>query len=415
MMLVPSKNAQMRYIPFFGTAGGAEPPEGPHELLPSGTPIKFGWSCDVSRDGSTVAIGDNDAEGGSGRVHIFTDPDEDGSWPEEEVLDPPTGEGDIAFGYNVALSADGNILAVTSVRENVLGYGVIHIYDRSGSSWSHTQTIEFDYFTDRSWNVNPQCEALCLDDSGDRLFMGSSTASTDLFGTGYAVCFKRTTGTYAIEHEEGIDEPTAFNGWGFTIDVNGAGDTWAISEHFFDGVGRITVNTRSGTTWSVEDTLTYAEAGSPAGGGYPYKVCLSADGDTLVAVNQLGDYSVSFTRSGTTWTKADDFDSSNNSGNATGLTPLPDRAAAIDSNATKLVFGDVNVDSGDGTVCQFTGSSAVFTEGSPEPFPDDASASAPNWGNAVAMPGSGAFFVGTAPFAKDEGGITTGRAWVIYP
>jgi hypothetical protein len=103
----------------------------------------FGYSLALSRDGNRLAVGaafedsdatgvhaggptqanDNDGSPGSGAVYLFTRTGLH-TWPQEAYVKASnTGEND-EFGSSVALSADGNVLAVGATFEGSLAVGV---------------------------------------------------------------------------------------------------------------------------------------------------------------------------------------------------------------------------------------------------------------------------------------------------
>lgn len=71
---------------------------------------EFGYSVSLSDDGSTLAVGARYESGGSGAVHVFRRTG--GSWTETALLEASNADDGDAFGYSVSLSDDGNALAV---------------------------------------------------------------------------------------------------------------------------------------------------------------------------------------------------------------------------------------------------------------------------------------------------------------
>ncbi|RZJ25019.1 MAG: hypothetical protein EOO54_07625 [Haliea sp.] len=123
----------------------------------------FGWNLALSGDGTTLAVGAwgedsnatgvagdqaNNASGDSGAVYVFV---RSGlAWPQQAYMKASnTGAGD-HFGHGVALSEDGNTLAVGVVYEdsNATGFGgdqannaasdagAVYLFNRSGTSWT---------------------------------------------------------------------------------------------------------------------------------------------------------------------------------------------------------------------------------------------------------------------------------------
>lgn len=386
----------MRYLAFRGAGGGGTTPTGDHELYPDGTPLKYGHSCDASRDGSTVAISDQEYE----KVWIFTDPDADGSWPLQETISSP----DTAltlFGSGVGLSADGNILAVTAQYSASPNGGAICIYDRSGGVWTHTETLDLPTDT-RTWLLPPYCTGPVFSDDGSRLFAGDPDALDDSFNSGIGFTWLRSGGAYTME-EILYPGVTGFEGLGLTTDTDSTGTYTAISKQY---AGFMTVRKRTGTSWADEQDIYDSFT--------PTKVMLTADGATLVIINYLGTGNTTHTRSGTTWTNVDTFDIAASIGS--GLqTTWPNRIADLSSDGSVMVIGahaaTVSGNTMAGKLIPFSGSAAVYTEGTEMTMPGGAVTNA-EFGFACALPGDGSFVVVTAPGATGVGG--TGRAWIIY-
>ncbi|HBC3995812.1 TPA: hypothetical protein KD875_002473, partial [Vibrio cholerae] len=98
----------------------------------------FGHSVALSSDGNTLAVGagseasdgtgvnsghqDNNNAAWSGAVYLFRY--SASTWAQEAYIKASNTEGGDGFGYSVALSSDGNTLAVSTVSESSNGIGV---------------------------------------------------------------------------------------------------------------------------------------------------------------------------------------------------------------------------------------------------------------------------------------------------
>lgn len=125
---------------------------------------EFGEQVAISSDGSTLAVGapfdDGDTSSTfenpntnaslSGTAYVFVTTDRV-QWLRQAYLKAPNGEAEDAFGIAVALSADGNTLAIGAFGEdgdatstldddndNHEGAGAVYVYTRSALSWSAT-------------------------------------------------------------------------------------------------------------------------------------------------------------------------------------------------------------------------------------------------------------------------------------
>lgn len=129
----------------------------------------FGWSVSVSSDGAQVAVGahlkDDEEFEDSGSAYIFRRSPE-GEWSRESVFRAPNADTDDRFGYNVALSGAGDVLAIGAYREDgsVGGFqgdqtsngavdsGAVYLYERVAGAWTGPRYLkapipsETDYF-----------------------------------------------------------------------------------------------------------------------------------------------------------------------------------------------------------------------------------------------------------------------------
>lgn len=210
----------------------------------------FGGAVALSADGKTLAVGAlyDDVSGNTdqGSVTVFGRSGK--SWIEEKVLVTENGSAEDWFGYSVALSADGNTLAIGAVYADVNGNkdeGAVSVFARSGGAWSLQKTVNI-----------------------------SSGIAGDLFG--YAVALSADGSTLAVG---------------------------AISDDVGANVdqGSVSVFARTGTAWKEQQVITLDNGA--ASGNFGWSVSLSTDGNTLAAggPNQGAGRAAVFTRSGGTW------------------------------------------------------------------------------------------------------------------
>ena len=91
----------------------------------------FGHDCDLSADGSTLAVGANNGSNGPGYVQIYKYQSSD--WVLQNTFTGTSGE---LFGSNIDLNSDGTILAVASPQSNSSSNGKIDIYEFTSNTWS---------------------------------------------------------------------------------------------------------------------------------------------------------------------------------------------------------------------------------------------------------------------------------------
>jgi hypothetical protein len=227
----------------------------------------FGIAVSVSGDGSTVAVGalnedgggtgisplTNEAAANAGAVYVYVRAGS--TWAQQAYLKAHnTGAGD-QLGASVALSADGNTLVTGAPAEDgsgrelnpasdeaANGAGAVYVFSRSGTTWSHQAYVK-----------------------------AFNTGAGDQFGTSVAVSGDGNTLLVGAPGEDGSAAPTP-----------------PRSDEAASGAGAAYAYTRSGTSWTFSALLKAGNAG--AGDLYGRYVSISGDGRTLAvgAPNESG-------------------------------------------------------------------------------------------------------------------------------
>ena len=118
----------------------------------------FGFNIALSSDGNILAIGapinSNNVEVSSGYVQVFTN--QNGVWTQigQDIIGEE--QGDI-FGFNVALSSDGNILAIGATQNNNqtdVNSGYVRIFDLSALlSIEENNQLQFELFPNPATDI----------------------------------------------------------------------------------------------------------------------------------------------------------------------------------------------------------------------------------------------------------------------
>jgi hypothetical protein len=100
----------------------------------------FGGAVALSADGKTLAVGAlyDDVSGNADQGSVTVYGRSGKSWVEEKVLVAENGSAEDWFGYSVAVSTDGNTLAIGAVYADVNGNkdeGAVSVFARSGGAW----------------------------------------------------------------------------------------------------------------------------------------------------------------------------------------------------------------------------------------------------------------------------------------
>jgi hypothetical protein len=260
----------------------------------------FGFAVALSADGNTAVVGGPDDDGGAGAAWVFTR--SGGAWTQQGPKLTGAGEtADGEFGNSVALSADGNTALITGDNDNDF-VGAAWVFTRADATWTQQgpKLVAADEVGDGSFGF----EAALSSDGNTALIGGAF--DDDFVGAAWVFTRSGTTWTQQGPKLTGGGE-IGEGAFGFTVALSGDGNTALLGGVGDDDfVGAAWVFTRSGTTWTQQGSkLTGTGAiGAPRFG---FDVALSADGRTAL-VGGIGDdewvgAAWTFTRSGTTWTQ----------------------------------------------------------------------------------------------------------------
>jgi len=303
---------------------------------------RFGHSVALSGDGNTLAVGayleDGNATGiggneaddsadGSGAVYVYVR-DAMGTWSQAAYVKALNTGADDFFGLAVALSEDGNTLAVGAVKEdsNTTGIGgspnesaqdagAVYVFVRDGAGvWSPQAYVKASNTGVSAWFGS----SVALSEDGDSLAVGSVYESSNATGIGGDQTNSNTMGAGAVyvfvRDGAGVWSQQAyvkasntgeFDLFGYSVALSGDGDTLAVGAYWEDssatGIegnqadegapesGAVYVFVRDGAgAWSQE---AYVKASNTGVMDYfGYGVELSGDGNIL-AVGAYGEAS----------------------------------------------------------------------------------------------------------------------------
>ncbi len=322
----------------------------------TGASDRFGYSVALSSDGSTLAVGASGEQSNAtgingdqannswisvGAVYVFT---RSGStWSQQAYVKASNAGGYDYFGTSVALSGDGNTLAVGAIGEDSKATGIngdeadnssndqgaVYVFTRSGSTWSQQAYVKGMYDdSNDGFGIS-----VALSGDGNTLAVG---ARGKLMYTGAAYVFSRSGSTWSQQAYVMGSNRESDDLFGISVALSGDGNTLAVgaigedsnatgingnqADNSASDAGAVYVFTRSGSTWSQQ---AYVKASNTASNdSFGSSVALSGDGNTLAIgadredSNATGingsevDNSASeagavyvFTRSGSTWSQ----------------------------------------------------------------------------------------------------------------
>jgi hypothetical protein len=321
----------------------------------TGAGDQFGLSIALSADGNTLAVGapsedsnaigidgnqaDNSA-GGAGAVYVFTR--NGAAWMQQAYVKASNSGANDSFGVSVALSADGNTLAVGAAGESS-NAGAVYVFARSGAIWAQQAYVKAsntqgDRRVDVGWPFLAFIPghrfgvSVALAGDGNTLAVGAineTSRSTGIDGSqadqlglqaGAVYVFTRTGASWAQQAYvkasntgpgglNSFDEPSMpGDRFGGSVALSATGDTLAVGANGEDssatgingnqnddnatGAGAVYVFTRIAGTWAQQAYVKASNTqafGPPAiwgfndtaGDAFGASVALSGDGNTL--------------------------------------------------------------------------------------------------------------------------------------
>jgi hypothetical protein len=312
----------------------------------------FGYTMAISEDGATLAVGapnetshatgvDGDQQDNSapiaGAVYVYTR-SESGWAPQAYVKASNTDEQDL-FGYSVALSGDGNTLAVGAYQEASSTTGVngdqsdnaafrsgaVYVFTRSDGTWTQQAYVK----ASNTQAADSFGTSVALDRDGNTLAVGAvleASSATGINGNqadnsavsaGAVYLYSRNGATWSQQAYVKASNTDAFDYFGNAVALSGDGNTLAVgaygesssargidgdqTDNSASGSGAVYVYVRSSGSWSQQayvkkfDTLLGQYFGFNG-------IALSGNGDTLAVGDHLARIVYVYTRSVGIWT-----------------------------------------------------------------------------------------------------------------
>lgn len=238
-----------------------------------------GYSVSLSADGTRLAIGAHQNDGGgsvSGQVRVF---EWNGSTWAQMGLDIDGESAEDQSGYSVSLSDDGTRVAIGAPYNdgNGMDSGHARLYDWNGSAWIQIgMDIDGDTTGDfGGWSVS-------LSGDGNRVAVGAPTNDGNGIWSGHVRVYE-WGGTAWIQIGTDIEGEAAGDNSGWSVSLSGDGKRLAIGALSNDGNGSNSGHVRlyewdGITTWIQLVSDIDGEAADDSSG---YSVSLSSDGTHL--------------------------------------------------------------------------------------------------------------------------------------
>jgi hypothetical protein len=252
---------------------------------------RFGESIALSGDIAIIgAYLDDDQGSNSGSAYIFTR--SGSSWTQQATLNDEIGAPLDQFGYAVAVSGKTAIVGAPLDDSGASDQGSVHCFQGAGPAW-----------------VGPDMKVLAADAAPEDRFGGSVATSGDTVIVGApndrsAYVFTRSGLSWTQQAK--LVAASAAAGDYISGPVAISGDTAIVGGSGADGVDKVYVFTRSGSTWTQQAKL--AAADGAADDSFGHSVALSGD-TAIVGASRDDDAGTDsgsvyiFTRSGAIWTQ----------------------------------------------------------------------------------------------------------------
>jgi len=346
-------NAGAVYV--FARSGASWAPQAYVKASNVGSGDHFGNTVALSADGSTMAVGafweSSGATGVNGNQHDNTIPQagavyvftrRGGAWTQQAYIkasntgragegDTP-GEGD-QFGFSLALSDDGNTLAVGAPSEDSNAGGVngnqrddtassagaVYVYRRTGGTWAQQAYLKSD--TPTNFTLGDQFGySVSLNADGTMLAVGAydeagsgrtinAPIDTARSGSGAVYVFRRAGATWTREAYLKTWNAEGGDSWGVAVSVSDDGNTVAVGSIDEDclctgvvhapsdagaadqkadrSIGAAAIFVRSGGAWAQQAYIKPSNSGP--NDWFGVRLALSGDGGTLAVGAQNED------------------------------------------------------------------------------------------------------------------------------
>ena len=301
----------------------------------------FGGALALSGDGNTLAVGARGQGDSSGAAYVFSRTA--GTWVQQAFVTASNAEPADMFGISLALSGDGNTLAVGAFNEasevagvipgapiesatpNAVsggnGAGAVYVYTRSGAAWSQQAYVKASNPEASDPNLGTSGDlfgsAIALNGNGNTLAVGASFESSSLTGvrsgpvsettagngssmSGAAYVFLRSGTTWAQQAYVKASNTGDFDTFGSAVALSSDGNTLAVGAYNegsdligvtpgtpnesatlnnAPGAGAVYVYTRNAGAWTQQAYVKASNA--DAGDNFGSAVALNGDGSTL--------------------------------------------------------------------------------------------------------------------------------------
>ena len=263
----------------------------------------FGENVALDSDGDTAIIGasaEDTTYSDSGAAYVFVRSGT--SWSQQAKLKPNDLAASDQLGYKVAISDDGNTVAVASpyIDATYTDAGAVYIFTRSGTSWSQQAKLTA---SDKAANDNFGFD-VALSGDGNTLLVGAHLDDSTYTDQGAAYVFTRSGSTWSQQAKLTASNAQQSDQFGRSLDLNEDGNYAIVGSYAV----QVYIFTRSGSTWSQQQVIANPDS---TANNFGFDVSINSDGDLFLAGARLdagsgysnGGAAYFYSRSGTTWSQ----------------------------------------------------------------------------------------------------------------
>lgn len=305
----------------------------------------FGYSVALSADDSTALIG-----AANGKAYIYTRLNGGWSIVPTAVFDNPNSTTDLgAFGFAVALSADGDVALIAAPNYAPLStsnYSRVYIYISTNGIWLPPPLAELqnpDVKDDECFG----CSIALSADGKTALVAAVGTDNSKGYPIGAVYAFKQNNGIWSPKPVAVFLGPAITNycgEFGYSLALSADGTMALIGDPQGCGPGKVFVYTLTNGVWVTTPTAILEDPNPMTYDNFGDSVALSSDGDTAL----IGARHANGASAGNAYGSAYIFTATGNIWNQAPIAVFNDPSAPSDT-APGDQFGESVALSGDGT------------------------------------------------------------------
>jgi hypothetical protein len=246
-------------------------------LAPDGTASDYFGTVGISGDGKRFAVGaayDDDNGAGSGSLYVI---DWNGAGWDSQKITASDGYAGQSFGWSVDISGDGSTVVSSSIYDNTKGpnAGAVYVYTWNGSTWEEKKLTASDGNADDRMGYQT-----AVSKYGNKVIAGAVNDADLGTHSGSAYFYMKTNNGVWIEKKLTASDASNGDGFGNSVAISDNGTTVVIGASGESAYkGAVYVYTGNGVTFS--ETKLVASDGLV--GSLGTRVAVSGDGKTIAA------------------------------------------------------------------------------------------------------------------------------------